>query len=100
MTIGLVPIVLFLGASWHQKRRSILKAGCEPLVASLRAGGFLAGPSSVAVLLVRLLPNEPVGPLPVAEQPAAHDLDYRTHFERRMRLHALPVYRSEFKKGI
>ncbi len=40
-----------------------------------------------------------VGPLPVAERPAEHDLDYRTHFERRMRLHALPVYRSEFRRG-
>jgi tRNA (guanine-N7-)-methyltransferase len=38
------------------------------------------------------------GPLSVVEQPAEHDLDYRTHFERRMRLHALPVYRSEFCK--
>lgn len=38
------------------------------------------------------------GPLPVSERPAEHDLDYRTHFERRMRLHELPVYRSEFRK--
>ena len=38
------------------------------------------------------------GPLPVAERPPEHDLDYRTHFERRMRLHQLPVYRSEFRK--
>lgn len=37
------------------------------------------------------------GPLPVAESQAAHDLDYRTHFERRMRLHGLPVYRAEFR---
>lgn len=38
------------------------------------------------------------GPLPVSERPAEHDLDYRTHFERRMRLHDLPVFRSEFRK--
>jgi tRNA (guanine-N7-)-methyltransferase len=38
------------------------------------------------------------GPLEVAERPAEHDLDYRTHFERRMRLHDEPVYRSEFHK--
>ena len=34
------------------------------------------------------------GPLPVAEQQPEHDLDYRTHFERRMRLHGragLPI---------
>ena len=39
------------------------------------------------------------GPHPVVEKPADHDLDYRTHFERRMRLHDLPVYRAEFRKA-
>jgi tRNA (guanine-N7-)-methyltransferase len=38
------------------------------------------------------------GPLPVDEREAAHDLDYRTHFERRMRQHGEPVYRSEYRK--
>jgi tRNA (guanine-N7-)-methyltransferase len=38
------------------------------------------------------------GPLPVTERAPEHDLDYQTHFERRMRLHGLPVYRSEFLK--
>jgi tRNA (guanine-N7-)-methyltransferase len=39
-----------------------------------------------------------VGPLPVAELSPQHDLDFRTHFERRMRLHGEPVYRAEFRK--
>jgi tRNA (guanine-N7-)-methyltransferase len=39
-----------------------------------------------------------VGPLEVAERPAEHDLDYRTHFERRMRLGGEPVHRAEFRK--
>ncbi len=38
------------------------------------------------------------GPLQVAERPAESDLDYRTHFERRMRLHEQPVYRAEFRR--
>ncbi len=38
------------------------------------------------------------GPHEVQEKPADHDLDYRTHFERRMRLHSQPVYRAEFLK--
>ena len=38
------------------------------------------------------------GPLPVAEKQPEHDLDYRTHFERRTRKHDLPVYRAEFEK--
>ena len=39
-----------------------------------------------------------VGPQPVSEKPADHDLDYRTHFERRMRLNNLSVYRAQFDK--
>jgi tRNA (guanine-N7-)-methyltransferase len=38
------------------------------------------------------------GPFEVAERPAEHDLDYRTHFERRMRLTGLPVYRAELRR--
>lgn len=34
------------------------------------------------------------GPLDVAEQSPAHDLDYRTHYERRTRLEQLPVFRA------
>ena len=39
-----------------------------------------------------------IGPLEVPEKAPEHDLDYRTHFERRMRQHEEAVYRSEFKK--
>ncbi len=38
------------------------------------------------------------GPLDVAESAAEHDMDYRTHFERRTRQNDDPVYRSEFRK--
>lgn len=52
--------------------------------------------------IIAALPHHPagklVGPLAVPETPAEHDLDFRTHFERRTRLHELPVYRSEFVK--
>jgi tRNA (guanine-N7-)-methyltransferase len=40
------------------------------------------------------------GPLPVTEKPAEHDLDYRTHFERRTRKNEKPVYRAEFEKAV
>jgi tRNA (guanine-N7-)-methyltransferase len=40
-----------------------------------------------------------IGPQPVAERPADHDLDYRTHFERRMRLADEPVHRAQFDKA-
>ena len=38
------------------------------------------------------------GPLDVEEAAAEHDMDYRTHFERRMRKHDHDVFRSQFKK--
>jgi tRNA (guanine-N7-)-methyltransferase len=43
--------------------------------------------------------NKLEGPLPVDELPAEHDLDYRTHFERRTRQSEQPVYRAEFVKA-
>jgi tRNA (guanine-N7-)-methyltransferase len=38
------------------------------------------------------------GPFYVPEPDATHDMDYRTHFERRTRLNGLPVYRARFEK--
>ena len=38
------------------------------------------------------------GPFQVLARDPAHDLDYRTHFERRMRLHHEAVYRAEFRR--
>lgn len=38
------------------------------------------------------------GPHPVSSKEAEHDLDYQTHFERRMRLRGKPIYRSEFTR--
>jgi tRNA (guanine-N7-)-methyltransferase len=40
------------------------------------------------------------GPHEVQEKPADHDLDYRTHFERRKRQSGLPIYRAEFRKPL
>ena len=37
------------------------------------------------------------GPHHVEEPPSSHDMDYRTHFERRMRKNDHPVFRSQFK---
>lgn len=39
------------------------------------------------------------GPRVVSERPAEHDMDYRTHFERRMRLHDVAVHRAEFRRN-
>ena len=39
------------------------------------------------------------GPIHVEETVAEHDMDYRTHFERRMRKYDHDVFRSQFKKS-
>jgi tRNA (guanine-N7-)-methyltransferase len=38
------------------------------------------------------------GPMFVEEPSSEHDMDYRTHFERRTRLNGLPVYRCKYLK--
>jgi tRNA (guanine-N7-)-methyltransferase len=87
----------------HKKRRVLN----EPFVADVervvRPGGTLHFWTDVQEyfettleMLARVSPL--VGPLPVAEPPAEHDLDYRTHFERRTRKNEEPVYRAEFRK--
>ncbi len=40
-----------------------------------------------------------LGPFEVAQRPADNDFDFRTHFERRMRLHDQPVFRAEFRRS-
>ncbi len=88
----------------HMKRRLMSGPFLAAIERTLAPGGALHFWTDVeeyfqAALEAIAATTRLVGPLPVAEQPAAHDLDYRTHFERRMRLHALPVYRAEFRKG-
>ena len=36
-------------------------------------------------------------PIPELAAEAEHELDYRTHFERRSRRHEIPVYRVHYK---
>ena len=65
-------------------------------------GGSTSGPTSKSILR----PASPWSPSTRRSSgrskspsaPPEHDLDFRTHFERRMRLAELPVYRSEFRK--
>ena len=92
----------------HKKRRVINERSVEQIQRILVPGGTLHFWTDVeeyfqsTLELIAQLPPNPAGklqgPLAVPETPAEHDLDFRTHFERRMRLHALPVYRSEFVK--
>ncbi len=87
----------------HRKRRVMNPAFIAQIARVLAAGGSLHFWTDVeeyfhSALALLAECNSLSAPLPVSEQPAMHDLDYRTHFERRMRKHDLPVYRAEFRK--
>jgi len=87
----------------HHKRRVMTEAFIADIARTLVHGGKLHFWTDVEEYFqstLELLARCPAldGPLPVLEKAAEHDLDFRTHFERRMRLHGEPVYRSEFVK--
>lgn len=87
----------------HHKRRVMNEAFLADAVRTLIPGGRLHFWTDVKdyfeTSLALIAAKTPLaGPLPVPERPAEHDLDFRTHFERRTRLHGEPVYRSEFEK--
>jgi tRNA (guanine-N7-)-methyltransferase len=87
----------------HHKRRVMNAAFVRGIERTLRPGGSLHFWTDVHAyfeLSIGLLAAETEleGPLQVPEAEPQHDLDYRTHFERRMRLHDEPVYRAEFRR--
>jgi len=88
----------------HRKRRVLNESFLADVQRVLIPGGSMHFWTDVEEyflstleLIARVSPLE--GPLPVEERAAEHDLDYRTHFERRTRKGELPVYRSEFRKA-
>jgi tRNA (guanine-N7-)-methyltransferase len=89
----------------HKKRRVMNESFLRDAQRTLRPGGSLHFWTDVEEYFHARL--EAVreftsfeGPLAVAERPAEHDLDYRTHFERRTRLHGQDVFRAEFRKPL
>jgi tRNA (guanine-N7-)-methyltransferase len=87
----------------HHKRRVMNERFLGDVVRSLAAGGSLHFWTDVqeyfdATLELVGRHTTLEGPLPVTERPAEHDLDFRTHFERRMRLCGEQVYRTKYRK--
>jgi tRNA (guanine-N7-)-methyltransferase len=87
----------------HRRRRVINETFLKDAERTLLPGGSLHFWTDVEEYFqstLELIPQacKLSGPLSVAERAPEHDLDYRTHFERRTRLHELPVYRAEFRK--
>ena len=87
----------------HRKRRIMNKEFITDVYRVLKDGGklhFWTDVKEYFDVTLQLLESsfEFKGPLAVDEAQPTHDLDYRTHFERRMRMHNEPVYRSQFVK--
>jgi tRNA (guanine-N7-)-methyltransferase len=87
----------------HHKRRVMNAPFLADVVRTLQVGGRLHFWTDVREYfdqsLELIAATTPlVGPLEVPERPAEHDLDFRTHFERRSRMHGEAVYRAEFVK--
>jgi tRNA (guanine-N7-)-methyltransferase len=87
----------------HHKRRVMKEEFLRDIQRTLKPGGELHFWTDVEEYFQETLAllascTTLAGPLAESETPAAHNLDYRTHFERRMRLHGEPVYRSRFRK--
>jgi tRNA (guanine-N7-)-methyltransferase len=87
----------------HKKRRVLKESFLRDAERTLVPGGSLHFWTDVEEYYLSTLELiaatvKLTGPLPVAETPAEHDLDYRTHFERRTRKNEEPVYRAEFRK--
>jgi len=87
----------------HHRRRVMNEEFAQQIERVLLPGGILHFWTDVldyfdmtVDLLQRYTQLE--GPQPVAEKQADHDLDYRTHFERRMRKNDMDVFRSQFVK--
>ena len=90
----------------HRKRRVLNEVSIPNYARSLRGGGRLHFWTDVleyfenTIEMIARIAPELGSPMPEAETEAAHDFDYRTHFERRSRQHRIPVYRVCYEKPI
>ena len=94
---------------WWKKRHKRRRVMDEPFVRDIQrallTGGKLHFWTDVEEYFTTTLEliaaaTELDGPHQVPILPPEHDLDYRTHFERRMRLHGELVFRAEFVKRL
>ena len=88
----------------HRKRRVVNEASIRNISRVLRPGGRLHFWTDVldyfentVEMIAEIAPEFGV-PIPEEEAAANHDLDYRTHFERRSRQHQIPVYRVRYER--
>ncbi|MEM9587686.1 MAG: tRNA (guanosine(46)-N7)-methyltransferase TrmB, partial [Planctomycetota bacterium] len=91
--------------SKHRKRRAVNETSVRNFSRALKPGGRFHFWTDVldyfelTIEMIALVAPELGVPIPEEEIAAEHDLDYRTHFERRSRMHQIPVYRVRYEKS-
>ncbi len=89
----------------HRKRRVVNETSIVNYSRAIRSGGRLHFWTDVldyfeeTIEMIADLAPELGVPIPEDAAVATHDLDYRTHFERRSRQHSIPVYRVVYEKS-
>jgi tRNA (guanine-N7-)-methyltransferase len=104
---SLAAVHVYFPDPWWKKRHRKRRVLCEPFLRdverTLLPGGTLHFWTDVEEYFRSTLELMPTcttleGPFDVTESPAEHDMAYRTHFERRVRMAGEAVFRSEFRK--
>ena len=104
---SLVAVHVYFPDPWwkkrHHKRRIMTAPFVSEIARTLQSAGtlhFWTDVKEVFENALEVLANERLlrGPNEVGPRKAESDLDYRTHFERRMRLAGIGVHRAEFTK--
>jgi len=87
----------------HKKRRVIRDSFLKDVQRVLAPGGCFHFWTDVqeyyqTTLSILRAATQLSGPLAMPEDSASHDMDYRTHFERRKRQQGMTIYRALFRK--
>ncbi len=89
----------------HRKRRVVNEKSVRHFSRVIRSGGrfhfwtdVLDYFENTVEMIAEIAPEFGV-PIPEEEIEATHELDYRTHFERRSRQHNIPVYRVRYERA-
>lgn len=88
----------------HRKRRVIHETSISHICRILRGGGRfhfwtdVLDYFEITIEMIAATTPELGVPIPEEEAASSHELDYRTHFEKRSREHSIPVYRVRYEK--